>query len=465
MRKRDKARFLGRNEELKKLNKCMSIGDMNLVLIYGRKRVGKTALVLESLRQSWIKNIYYECKEVAELSNVASLANTLSETLNLPPLAFNGIESVLDYIFKMSCEEKMVLVLDEYPYLRKSVKGMDSLLQSLIDKYRDKSHLTLILLGSYIDVMKKLIRHDNPLYGRVKMTLDLKLMDYKDASLFYPSFSPEDKVRLYSVFGGIPHYNRLIDESLSVKDNIISIVTSSGSPLENEIPEYLSSQLSKIPNANEVFMALAKGYTKYSDILSQSHVSSSPTLADTLEKLISMELVRKESPINDENKSKAHYRISDNLAAFYYRYIYRYLSIKAIMNSDAFYERYIKKDFEEQYVPLVFERVCKEYLIRKNINNEISPLLEKIGKYYYDDPKEKKNGEFDIVSLDENGYIFYEVKFSKNQLSKAVIEKEIAQVEATGFAPYKYVFFSRSEEHYESQENIEFIDIKSLYEY
>ena len=152
--------------------------------------------------------------------------------------------------------------------------------------------------------MKSLLLEENPLFGRFDLVLHLKAMDYYESSLFYKNFSSEDKVRLYSVFGGIPYYNRLVDSSKSVKQNIIDLIASSGSRFENEVQMYLKSEISKMMNAYEVFESLAKGYVKFSDILSQSKVSSSPALADILEKLIKMDVVAKVAPINDENNKK-----------------------------------------------------------------------------------------------------------------------------------------------------------------
>ena len=384
--------------------------------------------------------------------------------LELPKLGFNDIESLLKYIFDLATKEKMILVLDEYPYLRESVKGMDSILQSLIDQYRNTSKLTLIILGSYVEVMTSLLEKENPLYGRVDLTIDLKQMDYYESSLFYPNYSAEDKVRIYSVFGGIPYYNRLIDDSKSVKENIIELIASNGARLENEVSMYLNSELSKITNTNEVFATLSKGFTKYNDILSQSHVSSGPTLIDVLDKLIRMEVVAKTAPINDRNnKKKMSYSICDNLSLFYYRYIFEYLSQMNIMDEEVFYKKYIEKDFEEYYVPHLFENICKQYLIRQNRLGEIEPVLQNIGKYYYDNPKNRTNGEFDIVSEDDNGYIFYEVKFRKKEITDEMIDEEIAQVNATGLNCYKYVFFSRSGFKCKERDNVKFITLNELY--
>ena len=422
-------KFIGREEQLKRLDRVINTDELTFSLIYGRRRVGKSELVKQAVKRNNVKSFYYECKQVSEAGNAAGLGEIVSEIMGLPKLGFSDIEAVLKYIFELSVKEKIILVLDEYPYLRENIKGMDSILQSLVDKYKDTSKITLIILGSYVEVMRSLLEHSNPLYGRVDLTIDLKQMDYYESAYFYPNFSVEDKVMIYSVFGGIPYYNRLIDDSKSVKDNIIELIASSGARLENEVSMYLNAEISKITNANEVFEALSRGYTRYSDILSQSHVSSGPTLVDVLDKLMRMEVVVKTAPINDgNNKKKAGYYISDNLSLFYYRYIFKYSSQMKIMDSEVFYKKYIEKDFEEHYVPHIFETICSQYLIRMNRLGNIEPVFEKIGKYYYDNPVEHTNGEFDVVTEDENGYVFYEVKFKKTPVTDEIIEKEINQV-------------------------------------
>ena len=457
-------KFIGRKRELSRLKTLMQSDLMGMALIYGRRRVGKSELVKQALKDSGTAGIYYECRQVAEKSNVKGICEVVSETLDLPRLGFGAIEEILDYLFELAKDRKIILVLDEYPYLRENIKGLDSIIQSLVDKHRDHSGLTLILLGSYVDVMKSLLEESNPLYGRADLIIDLKQMDYYDSSLFYPGFSEEDKVRIYSVFGGIPYYNRLVDDRKSVRENLIDLIASPGARLENEVAMHLNSEISKIANVNEVFGALAEGCSKYKNILDRSHVSSGPTLVDVLDKLIKMEVVEKKAPINDEdNKKKAGYYISDNLSMFYYRYIFRYSSQMMIMDPDVFFDKYISRDLEEQYVPRKFEEVCRQYLIRQNIAGRIDPVIEKIGKYYYDDPKNKTNGEFDVVSLDEKGYVFYEVKFRNKKITRSDINEEIEQVRLTGLDCYKYVFFGRSGFSAEETEEVKLIDIKELY--
>ena len=456
--------FYGRKKELSQLKKLISSDEMLMGLIYGRRRIGKSELVKRAIKESDIKSIYYECKQVTEESNVQSMCEVLTDSLGLPKLGYTKVEEIVDYIFNLSKKENIVFVLDEYPYLRENVRGLDSIIQALVDKHREDSKLKLIVLGSYVEVMKSLLEEANPLYGRADLVIDLKQMDYFESALFYPNMTNEDKVRIYSVFGGVPYYNRLIDDKKSVRENIIDLIASPGARLENEVSMYLNAEISKIVNANEVFEALARGFSRFSDILSQSHVSSSPTLADVLDKLMKMEVVERRAPINDENnKKKAGYYICDNLSLFYYRYIFRYSSQLKIMDPEVFYDKYIDKDFEESYIPHRFEVICTQYLIRQNRLGAIEPVIEKIGKYYYDNPKTRTNGEFDVVTMDEKGYVFYEVKFRKKKTSKEVIETEINQVKATGLNCYKYVFFARAGFTAKETEDIKCIKIDQMF--
>ena len=457
--------FYGRESERKKLNTMFHSDGQKISLIYGRRRIGKSELIKQVLKGTDLKSIYYECKQTTEQNNVDSLSELIGEAFNFPKPAFENIENLLRFLFKSSEQKPLILVLDEYSYLRENVKGLDSILQSVIDSYKDTSKIKLIICGSYVDTMKALLAKQNPLYARIDLTINLKPMDYYDSALFYSDFSDEDKVRLFSVFGGIPYYNRLIDAQKSVRENIIDLIASPGARLENEVSMYLNSEISKITNANEVFEALAKGFSRYKDLLNQSNVSSGPALVDILDKLIRMDVVAKEAPINDENnRKKSGYFISDNLSLFYYKYIFRNISRMNLMDSDIFYDKYIAADFETKYVPKIFENICRQYLIRKNRKGLMDEIFEKIGKYYYDDPIEKKNGEFDIVTLDDNGYIFYESKFRKDPITESMIQNEIRQVQQTGLKCYKYGFFSKTGFLCEQKEDRILIDLNELYQ-
>ncbi len=177
-----------------------------------------------------------------------------------------------------------------------------------------------------------------------------------------------------------------------------------------------------------------------------------------------LELVEKEAQTNDEgNKKKAGYFICDDFVLFFYRYVFRFTSQIHVMESRTFFQRFVGEDFETTSVPSRFERICKQYLIRQNREGNKEEPFEKIGKYYYDDPKNHRNGEFDVVTLDWNGYIFYEAKFRKQPIGGGFIHQKIAQETATGLPVYRYGFFSRSGFLDVHDPDVITIDLKEMY--
>lgn len=457
--------FIGREGELERLKKFLAAPGQSAALIYGRRRVGKSELLLQALRAHSDNFIYLECRESSERSNVQALSEAISQALQLPQLSFGDFESALSFLFEQARHREVVLALDEYPNLRATVKGADSILQVLLDTYHRSGQLKLLLCGSDMATMQSLFYADNPLYGRIDLIIDLKPMDYFESALFYPEFSCEDRVRLYCVFGGIPYYNRLIDPTLSVSENLMTLLTAPGARLENEILFYLKSELSKLSNANEVFEALSRGYSRFSDLLAQSAVSSSPSLAAILDRLVQLELVRRETPINDHfDRKKNRYYISDRLTLFYYRYLFRHASARAVLSHADFYQRHVADDFETQFVPHGFEEIARQYLIRQNRSGKLTPAFDKIGRYAYNLPSEHRKGEFDVVTCDPEGYVFYEVQFSQKPLDDETVRTEMAQANATGLKCHRYVFITSSGSTAVPRPEVDIITLPELYE-
>ena len=141
--------FIGRKNELSRLDKFYKDNLSHCALIYGRRRIGKSELIKESMKNSGISGIYYESKQTSEKNNVESLSEILSELLNLPKLAFNSFEELLNFLFNYHSGKTFILVLDEYPYLRNVINGLDSIIQNLIDKYNEKTNFKLIICGSF----------------------------------------------------------------------------------------------------------------------------------------------------------------------------------------------------------------------------------------------------------------------------------------------------------------------------
>lgn len=457
-------KFIGRKKEIKEINYLLNLDGFKSAIIYGRRRLGKTELIKYCIDNSNIEYIYYQCNQDNEASNIYDLHSLIKEKYDCNNISFNNFIDIIEYIFKQSLNKKIILVLDEYPYIRKIVNGLDSKLQRVIDAYQNQCNLKFFLLGSSISTMEDIQSDKNPLYRRFNLSILLKEMNYLESSEFYTTFSNEDKVRLYAAFGGVPFYNKQIDDKLSVKDNIIKLLSGNFAYINEDITTYLKEELSKLTNAYQVFSSIAMGAYHYSDILSKTSFNTSATLYDTLEILTKMDLIEYNSPINDKkNKKKAGYVISDSCVYFYYKYIYHNLSAKQILDESTFYDVYISKKFEEERVPKIFEKIVKEYLIVRNKKCLNRYLYTDIGTYWYDDPISKKNGEFDVVCKTDSGYVFYEVKFRNQKIDDKLINDEINQVNHSNLKAIDYGFVSKDGFDLKQTYDYEFITLDDLY--
>src|SRR5690554_2596579 len=214
--------FTGRSEEIEKLVNYLDNDKQKNIVIYGRHKIGKSELIKESLKRVEKPFIFFRATESTISENLNSLSKIVVKHYNLSHFSFNSFEQILDFIFKQ--KDEMILVINEYQYLSQLQKDLNSIIQRLIDKYQHDSKLKLVLMGSSIDIMSNLNKLNNPLNGRISLIMFIKEMNYLESSLFYEKVSLEDKVKYYSVFGGNPYYNSLINQDKTFKDNIVELI-------------------------------------------------------------------------------------------------------------------------------------------------------------------------------------------------------------------------------------------------
>lgn len=353
-------RFLGRTKELGLLREFYRAKDAPLAVVYGRHRVGKTALVVASLEEADIPFVYLKCRHTSVTRHVSDLMDFAKETFGLPEsevrdqatadYAPGSLEGVLWTIFDGMGKRPGVIVLDDYPVLRDALPGCDAIIRRVLAAHPETG-LKVVLCGVKRDVMTGLMTDKSPLHGFVALGLAVEPMDYWEAALFYSTFSDDDKVRLYSVFGGMPFYNAKIDHRLTVKANIIKLVLARDALLRDEVTYLLKRAMTKTVNAERVFEAMAKGATRFSDLYDPSVFSSSLALADSLKRLVDMGFLKKTIPVNAaNNKRTVRYQFADNLVHFYYRYVEKYRSRLSVWLVEDVWERLIEDDFERDYV-------------------------------------------------------------------------------------------------------------------
>ncbi len=438
--------FIGRTKELHELTEKLNNDRFESILLYGRRRIGKTELIKEAAKSFNGTYIYYECKRSLLGDNIEGFNTTLKRVFNIN-FSFQNIKDALNYVFEYSKNNKILLVIDEFPYLWETLPIIVSDIRDLIDEYKSQTNMKFILSGSYVDVMKNLNDGHSETYGRFTSIIPLKAFDYYDSSLFYPNYSNEDKILMYSIFGGIAFFNSLIDNTKSALENIKKLIIEPNSILQLEIEYTIAAETNKIPAVNSVIELISRGIIKYTDIANNlSSKNTSKVNPDYLiKKLLDLEIIEKVVPINEkENKKKIFYRFHDNLMEFYYRYIYRNKNMNTILSADDFYKEIIEDDLKTKYIPKKFENISKEFLIRLNKTHKINPLIYEIGTYSFDDSRKKINRQFDVVTLDKIGYISYECKYSDNPIDNSVINEEEYQKIASNLSFYKLGFISKS---------------------
>ena len=438
--------FIGRENELKEIDESLKKHNYQAIFIYGRRRIGKTELIRKGLENNTYRILSFEFRKTTLSSNLSLFEPYVKEFFNEPLLSFHSFDQLFDYLLMKSIEEEYVLVLDEFSFLLNEDFSIESSLASAIDKYKHASKIHLIVSGSYVGLMEKMISKESHSYGRFNHIITLRPFDYYTSSMFYPNYSSEDKIMLYSVFGGVPYFHSLIDVDKTALENIFDLVIKADSICEREINETVLMETSKVPALNAILLSIIRGNQKYSDIKSSFSNDGKDRPDYFIDKLIDMDFISKRFPINEENnKKKIRYCLKDNLVEFYYRYLFIAKNKELRYNASFYYENFIKEDFISKYIPYKFIEISKEFLFRMNFKGKIKPPFIKIGEYYYDNQKEKINRQFDIVTLDKNGFISYECKYVNKPINRSDINEEIYQTSnLPNIKFYKLGFISKN---------------------
>lgn len=437
-------KFIGREEELKKLNDAFNRPYGSNIVIYGRRRVGKSALIAKASESfNGIIIPFVALEKVAYEQNLSLLTNAISKKLNKPYLHFDDMDSLLLFLFDEAKDKSVLLVLDEFPFLLKNKPELLSLIQEPIDQKQKDSHLNIIFSGSSFGEMRKIIEDPSPLYGRFNEIIHVFPFDYYDMSKWCENLSSDEKFKFYAVFGGIPYYLDNLNFSLSFEENIKRYFLPSGSFFENEVQATSLKEITKDEKTYQTLSLIANGKHSYAKINEVLPGKGDSKAIYSLKKLLDERLIEKLIPINSDTDKKSSYYVLDPLLDFYFNFIDEFQTERTYMNVDDVFEL-IKEKLYTSFLPRRFEKVAQEFLIRRNKRGLIKPLFRNIGHYSYYDKKGKKNLEFDIVTLDENGYCNYECKYRSTKISKEDVYSEIKEAKERNIPFTKYGFISKS---------------------
>lgn len=428
--------FIGREEELALLRE-EHIG--KAVMVYGKRRVGKTTLILKALEQCSYQTVYFECLKGTMQENINGLVQELVRVKVLPvPLAFSSLQDVFAYLNTLT--QKMVVVVDEYTHLYAMNDSgvVDSVFQSIIDNRL--SNIELILAGSHIGMMKDLLQERNPLYGRFATSIKLDEMNYLDAAKFYPDKSAYDKVAHYAVFGGSPFINQALNPAATLRDNIISTILNPMSPVYLYASQLVFSDNSLNVNSERIFSALGNDRKRYTEIEDALRVKKTGNLAKQIKTLTDLEILARSIPINKPNDNKkATYELNDNLLRFYYAFVYKNSSALQVLGAEAFYDEYVAPVLTH-FIAHHFEDICREYFSLQVRSGRMNGVRS-IGSYYLDTAVRCEIKEFPVSVELADGYAVYLPKYSAQPMTIDEIHGEAQRMEGVNDPGIKQLGF------------------------
>ena len=428
--------FVGREEELALLRE-EHIG--KAVMVYGKKRVGKTTLILKGLEQCPYQTVYFECLKGTMQDNIAGFVQELVRIKVLPvPLAFGSLQDVFAYLNTLP--QKMVVVVDEYTHLYAMNDSgvVDSVFQSIIDNRL--SNIELILAGSHIGLMKGLLQERNPLYGRFAASIKLDELNYLDASKFYPDKSAYDKVAHYAVFGGSPFINQALNPDATLRENSIGTVLNPMSPVYLYANQLVFSDNALNINTERIFSVLGNDRKRYTEIEDALGVKKTGNLAKQIKTLTDLDILSRRIPINKPNDNKkATYELSYNLLRFYYTFVYKNASAFQVLGADAFYDEFIAPVLTD-FIARCFEDICREYFSLQVRSGRMNGVRS-IGSYYPDTAVRCENKAFSVSVELADGYAVYLPKYSAQPMTLDEIHGEAQRMEGVNDPGIKQLGF------------------------
>jgi len=435
--------FIGREQELASLNKLYNSNKFEFVVLYGRRRVGKTALINHFIDSK--PAIYFMGVESNAKQNLENFSKSIIEYASgyEGDMSFLSFQAALEMVFRLSEKERLVLAIDEYPYVARSSKSLASTLQLLIDKYKDRSRLMLILCGSSMSYMEDhVLAYKAPLYGRRTAQIKLLPFDFAETCSYFKNFSAEDKALIYGIVGGTPQYLLQMSDKLSIEKNIKNTFLDATSSLYEEPMNLLKQEVREPAIYTAIITAIATGSSRMSEI--SNRIGEGTNVCSIyLRNLITLGIVQKELPYGEKASKKAIYFIDDNMFRFWYRFVPENASLIARGAADLVYHRI--EPYLSDYMGKVFEEICKQYLWKLLLSSRSPVVFASLGRWWGNDPLHKCQAEIDIMGeQDRNTALFAECKWTNDKVDLGVLETLIERSNIFAYQKKYFFLFSKS---------------------
>ena len=440
--------FIGRKKELKLLEELYNSQKFEMLIIRGRIKVGKSYLLNHFSKKYQNNTVFFTADKSAEKSNVKSFCEELNNVLKFGTFlnSFETWKDVFSFFKDIELKQRLVIIIDEFTYLHSSNPAFDSILQNAIDRVLKQKNIFLILCGSEVSTIEDIIDDSTkPLYGRKTAELKLEPFSYLEAKEFFPKYSNEEALTVYSILGGTPLYLSLFDDSLSIRENIIKNCLSTTGYLFNEVENLLRMELKETSFYKNIMLAINLGASNLNTIRDKVGEDSAK-ISKYISVLINLGYIKKEIPCGEKDRIRnTLYSISDNYFAFYFAFIFKHRNIlNGFISPEIFYEKEITNEKLNAFIGKRFEDICKAYLKQQFYLGKMPFYPQEIGRWWGNNPILKKQEEIDILALDDENAIICECKYTNEKFDL----KQLKDLEQSALCINKenksFIIFSKS---------------------
>lgn len=407
--------FVNRVVELELLEKRFATRKAELFVLYGRRRVGKTELLARFCEGK--QAIFF----VSDLGSEVSLRTALSNAVNTflfgshVNAVYPSWEDLFQALGQAAQNQRLVMVLDEFPYLVSAYPPLASVLQKVWDQSLKNSMIMLILCGSCIGMMEEtVLGYQAPLYGRRTGQYLLEPLQFQDARLFFPEYPAVDQVRAYAIYGGTPAYLNTLQAGITLEENIQEGILARGSFLYDEARFVLQQELREPRNYFAILEAIAGGKTRLNEIKQATGIEGAPAYLETLQQLY---LVERRVPVTETQPHKSRrgiYRLQDPYLRFWFRYVHPNRSQLERGGASVILNNQVLPQLD-MFTGLAFEEICRQQLWHWGLNGKLPLAPQKIGNWW------NANEEIDLIILGETNVILLECKWSNKLVGMDVL--------------------------------------------
>ena len=391
--------FIGREIELKALEDAYEKDDFQMAVIYGRRRIGKTTLLRQFCQGK--KSVFFTAIKTTAKRNIDLFGKCALNALapEMRSSSFQSFEALCSFLGEKSNNERVIVVIDELPYMAKKDESITSTLQKYVDEEWQFGKMFFIVCGSSVSFMEdEVLSEKSPLYGRRTMQIKLSAFHYDRIAQFLPSWSVIDQAIAYGITGGIAKYLSLIDEHKTLDENIISLFFSKTGYLYEEADNLLTQEFRDVDGYSRVIETIASGSNQVQEIADKSGISAQNVL-HLLKNLAETGIVERQQAITEEhNKKKVQYVLSDEMLRFWYRFIPDAMEAIEIGKGDLYYYQNVKPNLYS-FMGNVFEKMCRQYTLKAGITGEFQCTITRVGTWWGTNPEKKTETDIDVVGL------------------------------------------------------------------